>query len=207
VTMLGCSFGKGGYVSNQDVVTVVLGRFDSLLAGGLAYIFCADSRFRVLDRDLEADELERVVVQRQPDVAILGGDVAYTLLKRLRARRSTTGLIFLVDRPDYLCGTMLLAAGASCLALGISNDDLLTAAYGVGRGSSPLFRADGEYYPVTDTQSLTPRQTEVLKLLKAGRTNPQIAEALSISVETARTHVGRVLRKCGVRSRWDLIGT
>jgi DNA-binding CsgD family transcriptional regulator len=54
--------------------------------------------------------------------------------------------------------------------------------------------------------ALTRREREVLGLLSKGRTNAEIARALSISRETARTHVKRVYLKLGVSSRGELLG-
>ena len=48
---------------------------------------------------------------------------------------------------------------------------------------------------------LTEREREILVLLAAGRSNPQIAEALFISPKTASVHVSNVLAKLGVDSR------
>lgn len=48
---------------------------------------------------------------------------------------------------------------------------------------------------------LTSREREVLRLLAAGRSNRQIADALFISPGTAKLHVGRILAKLGVPSR------
>jgi DNA-binding NarL/FixJ family response regulator len=53
------------------------------------------------------------------------------------------------------------------------------------------------------TNGLTPRELEVLRLLVAGRSNPQIAEALFISPRTATTHVSNILAKLGVESRTE----
>jgi DNA-binding NarL/FixJ family response regulator len=50
---------------------------------------------------------------------------------------------------------------------------------------------------------LTPREREVLALLAAGGGNRDIADALYLSPETARTHVRNLLRKLGVHSRAD----
>ncbi len=49
--------------------------------------------------------------------------------------------------------------------------------------------------------NLTVRELEVLRLLVAGQSNPQIAEALFISPRTATTHVTNILTKLGVPSR------
>jgi DNA-binding CsgD family transcriptional regulator len=48
---------------------------------------------------------------------------------------------------------------------------------------------------------LTPREQDVLDLIRDGRTNPQIAERLDISVETVKQHVSQVLAKLGVTTR------
>jgi DNA-binding CsgD family transcriptional regulator len=53
---------------------------------------------------------------------------------------------------------------------------------------------------------LTAREADVLELLRTGQANAQIAEALSISVETVRTHARNIYRKLGVSSRRDLTG-
>src|SRR5918994_925912 len=53
---------------------------------------------------------------------------------------------------------------------------------------------------------LTPRELEVLRLLAAGYTNPQIGEALYISRKTASHHVSSVLTKLGVTPRVEAAG-
>jgi PAS domain S-box-containing protein len=52
---------------------------------------------------------------------------------------------------------------------------------------------------------LTPRQTEVLRLLQQGRSTNQIAEELHLTVETVRNHVRRLLRNLGVHSRLEAV--
>src|SRR5215467_12634840 len=52
---------------------------------------------------------------------------------------------------------------------------------------------------------LTPRQNEVLHLIAEGHSTVQIAEVLSISVETTRNHVRRMLRALDAHSRVEAI--
>jgi DNA-binding NarL/FixJ family response regulator len=48
---------------------------------------------------------------------------------------------------------------------------------------------------------LSQRELEVLRLIAAGRTNQQIAQELSISVNTAMRHVSNIFVKTGVANR------
>lgn len=49
--------------------------------------------------------------------------------------------------------------------------------------------------------TLTPRERDVFRLIGAGATNGEIAEALFLSESTVKAHVGRVLLKQGLRDR------
>lgn len=52
---------------------------------------------------------------------------------------------------------------------------------------------------------LTPRQTEVLRLLEQGRSTHGIANELHLSVETVRNHIRHILRALGVHSRLEAV--
>ncbi|HEY2476132.1 MAG TPA: helix-turn-helix transcriptional regulator [Candidatus Cybelea sp.] len=54
---------------------------------------------------------------------------------------------------------------------------------------------------------LTKRQTEIAHLLCAGKTNREIAREVAISESTAAHHVEAILRRLGLRARWQLYGT
>jgi DNA-binding NarL/FixJ family response regulator len=48
---------------------------------------------------------------------------------------------------------------------------------------------------------LTPREIEVYRLLRTGKSNQQIADTLGIQLSTTKTHVTRILEKLGAQSR------
>jgi DNA-binding NarL/FixJ family response regulator len=53
----------------------------------------------------------------------------------------------------------------------------------------------------TSEPKFTERESQVLKLLVAGRPNREIGEALGIDAATVKAHVGRLMRKVGVENR------
>jgi DNA-binding NarL/FixJ family response regulator len=55
------------------------------------------------------------------------------------------------------------------------------------------------------TESLTPRELEVLQLMARGLTNRQIAGRLQISEHTVKFHAGAVLGKLNARSRAEAV--
>ncbi|HKB20578.1 MAG TPA: LuxR C-terminal-related transcriptional regulator [Gaiellaceae bacterium] len=62
-----------------------------------------------------------------------------------------------------------------------------------------------EEAPPTAHPHLTPRQTEVLRLLEHGRSTSQIAAELHLSIETVRNHIRHILRALGVHSRLEAV--
>ncbi|MDQ3695555.1 MAG: response regulator transcription factor, partial [Chloroflexota bacterium] len=54
-----------------------------------------------------------------------------------------------------------------------------------------------------DAFGLSPRERDVLRLLVAGRSNPEIADTLFIGRGTVKTHVSNILAKLGAASRTE----
>jgi DNA-binding NarL/FixJ family response regulator len=54
------------------------------------------------------------------------------------------------------------------------------------------------------TMQLTDREQEIVRLIAAGASNPEIARELFLSRKTVERHVSNVLRKAGVRNRAEL---
>jgi LuxR family maltose regulon positive regulatory protein len=54
-------------------------------------------------------------------------------------------------------------------------------------------------------EPLTEREVEILELLAAGLTNPEIAEKLVISAGTVKKHASNIYGKLGVSSRTEAV--
>lgn len=68
-------------------------------------------------------------------------------------------------------------------------------------GSAPNSRTSGSNSHLEGLEGLTTRQLEVLKLIGMGKSNVEIAEALSCSLNTIKRHVTAVLQKLKVPNR------
>jgi len=113
-----------------------------------------------------------------------------------------------------------LRAGASgFLGKGVDPDDLLQAVRTVAAGESLLspsattaligrFLAQPDPAAVAGTAALgelTVREREIAALVGLGLSNNEIADRLTISPATAKTHVNRAMMKTGARDRAQLV--
>ncbi|MCQ2250644.1 MAG: response regulator transcription factor [Bacteroidales bacterium] len=69
---------------------------------------------------------------------------------------------------------------------------------------SPNAQADSDDYN-DDSQALSSRQIEILKLWGDGLTNQEIADKLFISVRTVETHKNHIMQKLNLKSSVDLM--
>ncbi len=112
--------------------------------------------------------------------------------------------INVVPPKDPLFQTDAVYAGASaCLPIGTSDAECLAAISAVMAGHQLFPReilAQG-----LQLIALTPRERAVLKLLAEGKTDREIANALTVKTATIRTHTQHILEKLGVHSRQEAV--
>ncbi|MHB8241066.1 MAG: response regulator transcription factor [Solirubrobacteraceae bacterium] len=190
-------------------MTVVIARLDSLLRRGLADALGEDPRIRVLASELGHAQLEQAVTDLSPKVAILDGSVEQALLARVKASRPRTGVVVLVRDPEALFGTLVVAAGATCVAQSTGSGSLRAAVHLAAEGERVFIGAEGQHssrpYPV-GAESLTERELEIFPFLSVGRSYREIAALLDIGVATVRSHAISICRKLRVGSKRELIG-
>jgi NarL family two-component system response regulator LiaR len=123
-----------------------------------------------------------------------------------------TKVIALANTLDPQSMTQILQAGASgFLNKNISADELASAIHDAHQGRAPLSQeAAAVMIRLVRKQSdpgydLTERELEVLALIVEGASNAQIAERLSISLATAKFHVGSILAKLGAANRAEAV--
>lgn len=150
-----------------------------------------DVRMPVLDGLEATRRILRAPGLHHPRVVMLTTfDLDDYVYEALRAGASG---FLLKDAPagDLVHAVRVVAAGDALLAPSVTRT--LIADFARRPASSP---------PRPDRlRVLTPRETEVLKLIAAGSSNAEIAEALVLAEQTVKTHVGRIFTKLDLRDR------
>ena len=161
-----------------------------------------------------AERLHAEVVVLSSDLPGFDGAQPSCLLKN---RVPESRIVVLADAQDQRLLTDGLGCGASgYLTKDCSLSELLETVRGVARGEvlipptmlGPLLseligRRNEHEAALLRLGGLSPRERQVLSLVARGMKTSEIAEALVISTETARTHIQNTLTKLGVHSRLE----
>jgi two-component system, NarL family, response regulator NreC len=182
---------------------------------------------RVLDAEAdietvgEAPNAERAVfeaLETKPDVVLMdvvmpgktGIEGMPALLQALPDVRVL--MLSMQDDPQYV--REAFEAGASGYVLKEAADtDVVDAVRAVAAGEryvhpalgARLIAAESEERKRAESDPLSEREREVLRLLALGHTNQEIAALLYISVRTAETHRAHIMQKLGLSSRAELV--
>jgi two-component system, NarL family, response regulator NreC len=121
-------------------------------------------------------------------------------------------MLSMQDDPHYV--REAFEAGASGYVLKEAADtDVVDAVRAVSVGEryvhpalgARLIAAESEERKRAESDPLSEREREVLRLLALGHTNQEIAALLYISVRTAETHRAHIMQKLGLSSRAELV--
>jgi DNA-binding NarL/FixJ family response regulator len=145
--------------------------------------------------------------------------------KEVKQRYPETSVMMLTmhENPDYLLEA-LKAGAAGYVLKDAPQEEIIEAVRRVSNGESPMdpelaarllrrLASEGEaqrgayssHGTAGETEPLTPRESEVLELMKLGRTNREIAADLVISLGTAKNHVEHIMAKLGVSDRTQAV--
>jgi len=200
-------------------VTLLVVDDHEIVRQGLGSVF-KDSDVRVCGEAASAEDALRQARKLKPDVVLLdvllsGNQSASTdsldIIKKLRAAAPGTRVVMFsaFDNPTYVARAV--SAGAHDYVLKTaSRSELLAAVCGASSGATPT--RSGELKRVASAMAkressatggvqLTPRETQVLRVVAMGLSNQEIADSLEISVETVKEHVQNLLRKLALNDR------
>jgi DNA-binding NarL/FixJ family response regulator len=171
----------------------------------------------------DGDEAVRLAGDLAPDVVVMDlrmpGTDGIEATRRITAGPSGARVLVLTtfDDDDHVYGA-LRAGSSGFLVKDMALDDILAAVRVVAAGDALIApavtrrlirdlvdRAPAAPRRAAEPAGITPREREVLTLVGRGLSNTEIAEALCISVATAKTYLTRLLAKCGARDRVQLV--
>jgi len=191
--------------------TVLGAKFEDLVAIGLRALISEDPHLELLADAVTMDGLEGAIERLRPDVVLLNYGTLGSPGRVLQLHRSypETRIVVLANRPTAAeCNQMLSFGATACLSKETEARDIVNAIHLASRGMHLLPRsaATGGLLDsgIQGAELLTPREAQVLELLQDGAPNAEIANELSIGIETVRTHARHIYRKLGIGSRREL---
>jgi DNA-binding NarL/FixJ family response regulator len=208
---------------NRDCVRCLIADDQAMVREGFAAILSAQPGLLVVGQVADGAEAVRQTRQLQPDIVLM--DVRMPVLDGLAATRQILGPELGSHRPRVLMLTTFdlddyvyeaLRAGASGFLLtDAPAAELIRAVQVIAAGDALLApsvtrRLIADFVirprpsaprPTAAIGRLTPRETEVLRLIACGLSNAEISDTLVIAEQTTKTHIGRILAKLNLRDR------
>ena len=194
-----------------------------IVRAGFAALLGTQDDFRVVGTAADGEEAVELCAKGRPHVVLMDirmpGVDGLEATRRLMSAPNPPRVLILTtfDLDEYVYDA--LGAGASGFLLkDVTAETLFDGVRVVAAGDALLApavtrRLVSEFARLRPSlparpralSELTPRETEVLRLVAEGLSNGEIAERLVVSDETVKTHVSRILGKLGVRDRTQAV--
>jgi two-component system NarL family response regulator len=196
------------------VTRVLIADDHRLMREGTAALLRADERIEVVGLAADGREAVALAERRAPDVALLdlsmpdlGGIEACATLRERHPRIEV--LILTVSERESDLYAALRVGAAGYLLKDMPPRELVDAVLEAGRGephiappmASRMLAEMDDAGGDDPLAALSDREREVLALLADGLRNREIAERLTVSEPTVKTHVRHVLEKLRARNR------
>ncbi|WP_376791259.1 response regulator [Thermoflexus sp.] len=192
----------------------------TIVRQGLIALLEDEADLRVVGQAGSAQEALALMEACRPDVVLL--DITLPDLSGLEVTRrivqtwpGTRVLILTMHEEEAFFFEALRAGAAGYVLKGADSEELLYAIHAVYEGgvylppklAASLVRdyLNQQFRPFLEEIPLTPREQTILRLIAQGLTNRQIAERLSLSLNTVKTHRQHLYEKLGLHRRSDLV--
>jgi DNA-binding NarL/FixJ family response regulator len=202
---------------SPEAVTVLLVDDHAVVREGYRRLLEKSPSIRVVGEAADAQSAYLAFVEHRPQVTVmdiaLPGASGIDALRRIRTRDAQAQVLMFSMYEDPIFATRALQAGARGYVTKAAAPEVLVEAvltvsrgqpYLVGRLAQELaLRGIGD--GVEAGRSLSPREFEVLRMLVAGRSLPEIARSLGLTAKTVANHQSILRQKLGAGSAVQLL--
>lgn len=207
-------------MKTRDKLTVLIADDHPLVREALHQALDGEEDMEVVAEAGDGEEAVRLASELRPDVAVM--DIVMPRLNGIEATRRLKEIapdiailiLTAYDDDEYVLG-LLDAGAAGYLLKSARGRDLAGAIRAIKSGESVLhpniiakLLKRVTTVPVEkhkDSELLTDRESEVLRLVALGMSNKEIADRLSLSQRTIKAHLTNTFNKLNVASRSEAI--
>jgi len=195
------------------MIRVLIADDHKVVRQGLRFLLSSEPGIEVAGEAADGVAALAAIRDIRPDVVLLDLFMprldGLAVLAAMRDQRLPAAVLVLTSSADDQHLVQAIKAGAlSYLPKTAGVDQVVDAVRAAARGESVLQPAatarllrELRHAAADPLGQLTPRETDVLKGLAQGRSNREIAKALSVSEETVKSHVSSILAKLGLADR------
>jgi two-component system, NarL family, response regulator LiaR len=192
-------------------IRILIADDHAVVRQGLRMFLALDPELEVVGEAANGAEAVALTRELRPDVVLMDllmpqmdGTAATAVIRRELPDTEVVALTSVLEDASVVGAVRAGAIGY--LLKDTESDELRRAIKAAAAGQVQLSpqaaaRLMREVRAPDSPETLTERETEVLRLLALGKANKEIARALDIGEQTVKTHVSNILAKLGVQSR------